>query len=304
MTSKHSIVQLEQFVILVASFDLPQLSGSEDVYVLSRNPNMKRKTVWGQPLFRPSGVVIHTHHPDKPERRKIEGPNLHKVLRSCPLYRKEWVTDDRWHNPAIRLEFKFASQFLPGTYLKYVFVFCFDTFHDDAGVCHWIIDTLYVDVFGLEDIIFPGEDGGKWNLSHKEATLWVEEMVLCSNSKRVDTMQVGKNLFTDSPMPLIWGPPLSAHKNISNVAFEGFLSDLRWAISGTDYTITGPDPSGLGFFLIVMSIDKVRDSRSIYCGHGCIINIVFNLEVQANVRKIILKYCSFRHQYAHATCFL
>ena len=72
MTSKHSIVQLEKIAKLVSSIDLPQLSGVEDVYVLSRNPGMKRITVWDQlwdqPLFRPPGVVIHTHHPDKPER--------------------------------------------------------------------------------------------------------------------------------------------------------------------------------------------------------------------------------------------
>ena len=295
MTSKHSIVQLEQFVKLVTSIDLPQLSGSGDVYVLSRNPDAKNRTVWGPPLFRQSGVVIHTHHPDKPQRCKIEGPSLHKVLRSCTLYRKEWVTDKRWHNPAIRLEFKaFASKFLPGTYMKNVFVFCFDTFHDDAGVCHWIIDILYVDVFGLEDIIFPGEDGGKWNLSHKEATLWVEEMVLYS--KRVDTMQVGQNLLTDSPTPLIWGPSLSSAENISNVAFEALLWDLRWATRSTDYTITQQYPSSFGFFQIVISIDKVRDSRSRYCGHGCIVTIEFLLQVQASVRKIILTYCSFREQ--------
>ena len=172
MTSKHSIVQLENCVNLVSSIDLPKFSGSGDVCVLSRNPGMQKRTVSGPPYFRPSGVVIHTHHPDKQERRKFEGPSLHETHRSCTLYRKEWVTDERWHNPAILFEFKaVSSECLPGTYLKYVFVFCFDTFHDNAGVCHWIIDTLYVDVFGLEDIIFPGEDGGKWNLSHKEATL-------------------------------------------------------------------------------------------------------------------------------------
>ena len=249
MTSKHSIVQLENFVTLVSSIDLPQFSGSGKVYVLSRNPDMKKRTVWGPPLFRPSGVVIHTHHPDKPTRRKIEGPSLDEELRSGTLYRKEWVTDDRWHNPAILLEFKpVSSEFLPGTYLKYVFVFCFDTFHDDAGVCHWIIDTLYVDVFGLEDIIFPGEDGGKWNLSRKESTLWVKEMVLCSNSKGMDTMKVEQNLFPDSSTPLIWGAPLRSPENISNFAFEEFLLDLRLATRNTDYTITGPDPSDFGFF--------------------------------------------------------
>ena len=72
--------------------------------------------------------------------------------------------------------------------------------------------------------------------------------MLCSNSKRVDTMQVGKNLFTDSPIPLIWVPSLISPEKCSNVVFEAFLSDLRWAIRGTNYTITGPDPSGLGFF--------------------------------------------------------
>ena len=297
MTSKHSIVQLEEFVKLVSSTDLPQPSGSGDVYILSRNPDGTKRTVWGPILFRPSGAVIRTTHPDKPQRRRIESPRLHEVLRLRTLYRKEWVTDDRWHNPAIRLEFKaFPFTGVPGTYLKYVFVFCFDTFHDDAAVCHWIIDTLYVDVFGLEDIIFPGEDGGKWNISRKESTLWVKEMVRCSNSKGMDTMKVGQNLFTDSPTPLIWGAPLRRYGNISNLAFAAFLLDLRLATRNTDYTITGPDPSIFGYFQIVMSIDKVRDCRSRYCGHGCIVNIVFILHVQASVRKITLTYFSFTRQ--------
>ena len=294
MPSKHSIVQLENFVKLVSYFDLPQLSGSGDVHVLSRNPDGTKRTVWGPLLFRPSGVVIRTYHPDKPQRRRIESPGLHKALCSCTLYRKEWVTDERWHNPAIRLEFKaFPFTGVPGTYLKYVFVFCFDTFQDDAGVCHWIIDSLYVDVFGLEDIIFHGEDGGKWNLSDKESTLWVEEMVLCSYYERMDTMQVGQNLFTDSPSPLIWGPPLSI---MSIVDFEAVMCELSLVIWRTKCTITGPDPSGFGVFQIVMSIDKIRDSRSRCCGYGCIVKIEFILEVKANVRKIILAYCSFRGQ--------
>ena len=294
MTSKHSIVQLEEFVKLVSFIDLPQLSGSGDVHVLSRNPDGTKRTVWGPLLFRPSGVVIRIHHPDKPQRRSIEGPSLHQQLRSGTLYRKEWVTDERWHNPAIRLEFKaFPSKSVPRAYLKYVFVFCFDTFHDDAGVCHWIIDTLYLDVFGLEDIIFHGEDGGKWNLSAKEATLWVEEIVVCSYSKRVDTMQVGQNLFTDSPTPLIWGPPLSSMSIEDFEAVLRYLSIVTWR---TKCTITGPDPSMFGYFEIVMSIDKVKDSRSICCGHGCIVKIGFILEVKANVRKIILTYCSFKQQ--------
>ena len=193
--------------------------------VLSRNHDGTKRTVWGRPLFRPPGVVIHTYHPDKTQRRKIKGPGLHKLLRSCTPYRKEWVTDERWHNSAIRLEFQTSYEGLPGRHKTYIFVFCFDTYQDSAGVCHWIIDTLYVNVFGLEDIILPGEDGGKWNLSHKEATLWVEKMVRCSQSKLVDTTQVGQTLFTDSPTPLIWAPPLSTPKTISKEDFERLLCD-------------------------------------------------------------------------------
>ena len=292
MTSKHSIVQLETFVKVLCSKN--PSCGDE---VLSRNPDGTSRTVWGLPLFRPSGAVIYTHHPDKPHRRRIGGPSLPAVLQFSTPYRKEWVTDERWHNPAIRLEFKLSSyDCLPGSYVTYACVFCFDTFHDDAGVCHWIIDTLYVDVFGLEDIIFPGEYGGRWNLSHKEATLWVEEMVRFSQSDRVDTTQVGRNLFTDSPTPLIWGPPLiSGHYN-SRQDFEILLWDLRWATRGVKYAIIGPNPSRMTCAEIVLSIDKVTDSQSRYWGHGCIINIEFLLEVQANVRKIILTKCSFRHQ--------
>ena len=144
MTSKHSIVQLENFVKLVSFMDLTQLSAKGFVHVLSRNPDGTNRTIWVPPLFKPSGVVISTYHPNKPQRRIIEGSSLLEALRSCIPYRKEWVTDERWHNPAIHLESKaFVSKSLLGNNLTYIFVFCFDTFHDDAGVCHWIIDTLY-----------------------------------------------------------------------------------------------------------------------------------------------------------------
>ena len=123
----------------------------------------------------------------------------------------------------------------------------------------------------MEDIIFPGEHGGRWNLSHKEATLWVEEMIRCSNSKRGDTMHVQQNLFTDSTTPLILGPPLTTN-TISYVTFERLLWDLRWATSSSKYIIPFPDPSRRFFHKIVIVIDKVRDSRSGYCGHGFFIN--------------------------------
>ena len=298
MSSTHSIVQLEIFVKLLSSKNLPPFPGGDrDVKVLSRNPDRTKSTIWGPPLFRPSGAVIYTYHPDTPQRRKIEVPSLHRILRSCKPNHTEWVTDERWYNPAIRLEFHtLYYEGLPGRRKTYIFVFCFDTFHDDAGVCHWIIDTLYVDVFGLEDIIFPCEYGGKWNLSHKEATLWVEEMVRCSQSTVVDTIQVGQNLFTDSSTPLIWGPPLSTPRTFPKTAFLQFLLDLRWATRRPKYTLTGPNPSSISCAQIVLSFDKIRDCRCRFRGRSCVVEIEFILEVQANVRKIILRSYSFRHQ--------
>ena len=294
MTTKHSIVQLETFVKLLSSKNLPKLPGGDgDVQVLSKNPDGSNKTVWGPPLFRPSGTVINTCHPDKPHRQKIEGPSLHRLLRRDTPNHKEWVTDDRWYNPVIRLEFqRLHRRGLPRLYKTFVFVICFDTFHDSAGVCHWIIDTIYLDLFGVEDIIMPGEDGGKWNLSHEEATLWLEAMVRCSKSKRVDTMQVGENLFTDSPIPLTWGPPLS---RTSVKRFDEFLLDLGLATRRAKYAITMPDPSSSSCTRIALSIDKVRDFHSCYWGNGCIVYIFIDLHVQANVRKVIISEYSFRN---------
>ena len=295
MTTKHSIVQLEKFVKLLSSTNLPKLPGGDgDVLVLSKNPDGTKRTVWGPPLFRPSGTVVITGHPVKLGRQTIEGPSLHALLRRGTPNHKEWVTDERWYNPAIRLEFQtLHHRGLPGVYKTYVFVICFDTFYDNAGVCHWIIDTIYLDMFGMQDVILPVEDGGKWNLSHEEAALWVEEMVRCSRSRRVDTVQVGQNLFTDSPTPLIWGPPLST---LSFEDYDEFMWDLERSTRNANYAISRPDPSSTSCTRILLSIDKVIEYRSRYFGHPCIVDIRFLLDGQADVRKVIIEKCVFRPQ--------
>ena len=174
MASKPSIVELENFVkILCSNHQLTDSGREEDVKVLSTNSDGTRKTVWGPVFFHPKGSVVSTYHPDKPQRRIITGPCVPAIPLSA-IYSKEWVKDGRWHSPVIQIKGTLPFHLgILGRYPTCISAFCFDSYNDDAGVCHWVIDTIYEDIIGMKKSVLPSQDG-IWCLARENATLCVD----------------------------------------------------------------------------------------------------------------------------------
>lgn len=286
MSSKPSIVELENFVKELCSNDeLPNSVGDEDVIVLSTNSDGSRKTVWGPLLFRPSGAEVWTWHPNKPKRRHTMEPVVPGIS-LYSIYSKNWVKDARWQDPVIQIKTTQPS-YQPGLYHTVIYVFCFDSYYDNAGVCHWVIDTVYVDMIGMENVVLPSEDK-IWELSHKEATQWMEVMIEYAQSNQVEQVRRGINVLTDSSRPLKWGPPLCDHNSYSEDQFLILLQLFREAPEGSSYIVNQIEP--VVGTLSKISIDKGVNDRSGLYGHACmtLVELEFIMEVKENVRKIIL----------------
>ena len=288
MASKQSILEMDRFVrILFSGHQLQSFCREEDVIVLSTNSDGTRKTVWGPVFFRPTGSVVTIYHPDKPQRRFSKGLCI-PIVPISAMYSKEWVKDDRWHNPVIQIKAFLPSYHeIPGLYSTYLSVFCLDTYYDDAGVCHWIVDTSYVDIIGLDNLFLPSEEG-VWCLTQEEATRWVEVMIGLSPWNQVEENQVDLNLLTDSSIPLIWGPPRIIPCVRAKNYFNEFQRRIVEATKGTSYTVTKPERWDNYTHKVVLSIEKVVNDRSKFCGTHIEMNILFLLEVKGNVRKVIM----------------
>ena len=288
MASKPSIVELDNFVkILFSGNKIPASGREEDVLVLSTNSDGTRRTVWGPVFFHPTESVVYTYHSDKPQRRLITGPFVPSIPLSA-IYCKAWVKDERWHNPVIRIKAPLQPYLgISEPNATFIGVFCFDTYYDNAGVCHWIIDTFYVDIIGMENLVLASEDG-IWCLTYEEARRWVEVIVGSASCNQVEENEVGLNLPTDSTIPLKSGPPRTKPR-----VLVGYQDLMVEAIKGTSYTVTKPMPCNPITYKIVVIIEKVVNNRSHNCGKAFQMNILFRLEVEGNVRKVIIMDDSF-----------